>query len=143
MDINQFINYAIKQIDEEGIYPTPGVIVRANGKTELLANAMDGNGVVRNALKKCREPGVIEQIATFDCFCKEDQGTTLDSCLCIIHAKLDEPAKLGILEYSWNNGNPITKLINWENKFWNESNKGLLDKFTKLMNEDRYKNQSH
>lgn len=125
---------AKSSIYENGIFPCPAIIVKeGNNIINIIANAIPPQVIINNALIQSQLKDVIELIFSIDCYTKPNQGTELDSALVIFHCKVNQPALLGIMEYSYNNGSSITKPINWENKFWINAYQGIINKLTELM----------
>lgn len=118
-------------IDENGIFPTPAISMNKAGEYSVYANACSPSEILNFSMSISSQPDVIEQIVAIDTYTKEGQGTTMDSCLILFHNRKGQPTRVGVLEYSWNKGNPITKPINWENEFWNEKYKGLAELFSR------------
>lgn len=129
--IQNFSEYAISIMDEQGIYPTPAIAKHVDGKLSIYAMAVDANQIISRALNNGYDAQITEQIFSLDTYTKEGQFTTLDSCLIMFHAVRGKPARIGVLEYSWNNGNPVSKPVNWDNPFWNETYKGIAEAITR------------
>lgn len=129
MDIDRICQS--QEIDEEGIYPQPGASENGLGELSLYALAIPPAQIIEMAFDFfCRDLEVVEFFVSLDTFTRSGQGTELDSALNIFHVKRGEPARVGVMEYSWQKGQPITKPICWENKFWQSTYSDLLKALT-------------
>jgi hypothetical protein len=117
--IDGYLSSASHWMDEKGIYPTPMAVKVKGDRLELHALALPPDQVVIHAFQVCKRRDVGEQVFALDTYCKPGQGTTLDSCLVIFHLKRGAATTIGVMEYSWNGGQPIIKEVNWDNSFWN------------------------
>lgn len=133
--IEEYRKYAISVMDEEGIYPTPAIAKDRDGKITVYAMAVEPSGIVATMLRNGGDLTIDEQIFAFDTYTKDGQGTTLDSCLILFHATRGKPARIGVLEYSWNEGAPISKQPEWHNPFWKKQYQKLADDLTKAFQE--------
>lgn len=114
--IETYCGMVADAIDQQGVYPTP---MLAHGeKLDVYAMAVDARLIIAKAFENCRRPEIVEQIVGLDTYTLGGQGTTLDSCVIIFHLRRGEPTRIGVLEYSWNGGEPITKPVDWENGYW-------------------------
>lgn len=130
--LETYCKYAASLIDEEGIYPTPAVAKNADDTLNLYAMAVNPPQIVMIMLGNSKKPEIVEQIFAFDTYTQEGQGTTLDSCLILFHVSRGQTARVGVMEYSWNGGSPITKPVDWSNPFWTNTYQRLADDLTKL-----------
>lgn len=130
--IQSYCEYASGLIDEEGIYPTPAIAKNSDGTVSIYAMAVNASRIAMTMLANSKKPEIVEQIFAFDTYTKEGQGTNLDSCLIIFHVAREQPARVGVMEYSWNAGSPITKPVDWENAFWRAQYRYLSDDLTRL-----------
>lgn len=119
-DLNErYCKTVADAIDGEGVYPTP-MVARVGDKVEFYAMMVDGPVVIAQAFQNCKRPEVVEQVVGLDTYNLPGQETELDSCVILFHLRRGEPVRIGVLEYSWNDGQPITKPVEWNNTFWNE-----------------------
>ena len=125
--LEDYLKMIPAQIDEKGIYPTPTLVRRADDMVEYFAMAVEAHLIIQAAFATCLRPEVVEQIVALDCYTKPSQGTTLDSCLILFHLVRGQPARVGVLEYSWNGGEPIVKPPVWDNPFWTAAYKCLAN----------------
>lgn len=134
MNIDKFCEYAKSSIDERGIFPAPGFLNKTGGKCDILALMAHPDDIVDLAWNNWMNQEVIEQIISLDFHTKPEHGTELDSVLIIFHFRRNEPApcRLGIMEYSWNKGQPVTRPVNWENAFWKGVFSEVLNYFNTL-----------
>lgn len=121
------------QIDVQGVYPTPAARIQTSGKIDLIAFALTPYQIQDWALRMASHPDTLEFCFAFDSFCKENQGTTLDSALIVFHCRVDRPCQIGVLEYSWNDGQPVAKPIDWQNPFWTNAYVRLAAELTQRM----------
>lgn len=131
-ELTQFYYESVRDhIDEKGIWPTPALARLVDDSLEFYAMAVDKPDIIIGyAIKNALRPEVTEQIVALDTYCLPNQGTTLDSCLIVFHMRRGQPARVGVLEYSWNDGEPITKDIAWDNPFWPQKYQPLATKLT-------------
>ena len=130
--IQSYCDHIASTIDEEGIYPTPAIAKQADDTLTLYAMAVSPKHIFATMLTNGLDHNIVEQIFAIDTYTKDGQGTTLDSCLILFHAVRGQPARIGVLEYSWNAGQPITKPPDWNNPFWINMYKFLADDLTKV-----------
>lgn len=128
--LSKFIKTIPGCIDEQGIYPTPAIIRRNDGTLEIFAMAIEAKQIIQAAFANCLRAEIEEQIIALDSYCLPDQFTTLDSCLILFHLVRGQPARVGVLEYSWNRGDPITKEPVWDNPFWTTAYEALAKKLS-------------
>ncbi|MCL4295754.1 MAG: hypothetical protein KJ077_08505 [Anaerolineae bacterium] len=117
--IESYCKQVADSVDENGVYPTP-MVARTGKGIEFFAMMVEGPVIIAHAFKNCQRVEVLEQVVALDTYTQPGQGTELDSCLIIFHLRRGEPVRIGVLEYSWNNGKPVTKPVNWDNAFWNK-----------------------
>lgn len=129
--IKQYCEYVHPLIDEEGIYPTPGIVKNADDTLSIYAMATQAPEIIMLMFSNSRKPEIVEQIFALDTFTKEGQGTTLDSCLILFHVARDEQARVGVMEYSWNAGQPLSKAVDWNNPFWTKTYARLANDLTR------------
>lgn len=132
MTIDKFCEYAKTFITERGIFPAPGLLNKANGKCDVLALILQPDDILDFAYTNWLNCETIEQIISLDFYAKPNTGTELDSVLIIFYFRRNEPVMLGVMEYSWNDSNPIIKPVNWENAFWKKVFGEILDSFSCL-----------
>jgi hypothetical protein len=132
--LQQFISLAKRMMDENGCYPFPGILKKTDGSLEVQSFMCQPYEMFRRVTELARRPDFEEEVFGLDCYTKEGQGTELDSCVVIFHVKRGSPTNLGILEYQWDQeeGEVITKPVNWENKFWNEAYAAVKTQFNKI-----------
>lgn len=128
MDVNGICQSQI--IDEQGLYPMVGASEDERGEMTLYALAVTPAKIFDMAFGFARNPQIAEFFVSLDAFTQPDQGTDLDSVLCVFHMLRGMAARVGVMEYSWNEGQPITKPICWQNVFWQTSYADLLNKLT-------------
>jgi len=129
--VEQYEKSAPTWINEQGVYPIPAIIRLNDDKLEFAALAIEGPEVIPYTFKTCKRPEVAELIVALDTYTQPGQGTTLDSCLILFHLVRGQPARVGVLEYSWNSGQPITKPTVWDNAFWCNAYKSLAKELAK------------
>lgn len=106
-------------IDHTGIYPGHAWIIREDGQSEMVALAMPAHNAVVRSVDMARQGGPWQVLLTgIDVMCMPDHGTTMDSAWILLCARPGQEPKVGVIEYSYNGGNPIIKPVNWENQFW-------------------------
>lgn len=129
--IEMYCNDIPGHIDAEGIYPTPALIRLDTDKLEVCALAIEANPIIEFAFRNACRPDVAEQIVALDTYTQPGQGTELDSCLILFHMQRGQPARVGVLEYSWNNGQPVTKPVVWDNAHWCKAYEKLATRLTR------------
>jgi hypothetical protein len=118
ININDYEKMIVDLINEEGVYPMPGIYETKTGKIEILSFACSAQEMLNAVERRCERGDVSEFVIGLDTYNRPGQGTTLDSSVIIFHVSKDLGASVGVLEYSWNNGEPKHKAIDWENYFW-------------------------
>lgn len=126
--IQIYCDYVKDNIDEKGVFPTP-MMARTSGRVEFYAMMVVGAAIINKAFVNCARPEIVEQIVGLDSYTAPDQGTTFDSAVILFYLRRGEPTRIGVLEYSWNEGQPIAKPIDWDNAFWNKQYKMLAKQF--------------
>lgn len=130
--IQSYFDHVKSQIEEEGIYPTPAISKDAEGGITLYAMAVGTEQIIGTMLLNADDKSIVEQIFALDCYTQDGQGTSLDSCLIAFHIERGKQGRVGVFEYSWNNGEPVTKPVNWNNEFWNKEYENLAKDLTRL-----------
>ena len=117
--VQQVLSLAVRSIEENGVYPTPAGFRKRDGQLELYSFACSGTEALQRAVKRAQSGELEELVLLVDQFTKPDQGTTLDSALIVFHRNLAGVARIGVLEYSYNDGkDPVVLPLNWNNAFW-------------------------
>ena len=120
---------AVQSIDSDGVYPTPGGFRRRDGQLEMVSFACSANEVLQCAVEKARSGQMEEMVILMDQFTKPGQGTTLDSALIVFHRNRAGVARIGVLEYSHNEGGEPTVLtLDWNNAFWTGTYAKVLER---------------
>jgi len=135
--IEQYEKTIPNWMNEQGVYPTPAIIRLNDEKLEFAAMAIEVPEVIPYAIKTCKRPEVAELIVALDTFTQPGQGTTLDSCLILFHLVRGQPTQIGVLEYSWNGGEPVTKPADWDNAFWRGAYAPLARELTEAFKQNK------
>lgn len=133
--VAQYADLLQAAIDQNGIYPGPAWIVKEDGKREIMALAMPASEAVQAAINRTRQAeGWQVLLAGYDVNCAPGQGTTLDSAWILLCAQRGREPRVGVIEYSYNEGAPISRPVNWENRFWQGQMErlGVLQKLRRL-----------
>jgi len=122
--LTTYTNMLTSSIDETGIYPMPAIAIEKTGESNLMSFITSPEEMLKEILNRSHE--LAEYIVGIDSYTEDGQGTTLDSAVIICHIRRDAPPRIGGFEYSYNDGSPITKPVNWENEFWNAAYASLV-----------------
>lgn len=122
-------------IDENGIYPAPAAMEKEEGATTLYSMACGGQEIIERALSLSREPDTVEVIVALDCLSNPGQFE-LDSFLTIFHIAHGRKTRVGIIEYSYNEGDPIVKDVDWQNDFFISHYEPLCEEMDKAIGGD-------
>lgn len=119
-------------IDESGFYPTPGITVQRDGTMVFLANAIDGDSIIPNAIRTAQQDkDVVEMVVAVDVRIKF--GAEFPDALMVFHCRENQETRRGLISYSWNGGNPIIKPIEWNPGGLIDSDKRVIDRLTEVM----------
>lgn len=129
--LTTYTDMLTSSIDERGIYPMPAIAIEKTGKSNLMSFMTTPEEMLNEILNRSHE--LTEYVIGFDSYTKEGQGTTLDSAVIIFHIRRDAPPRIGVFEYSYNNGAPLTRPVNWENEFWTTAYAPLVEKMDKAI----------
>jgi hypothetical protein len=117
--VAEFTTYITIAVDAEGIHPLPAWIITADDQRDILAVAMPTSDAVGHVLAHTARTADWQALLFgIDVFCKENQGTTLDSALVLVCVQRGLQPRVGVIEYSWNGGYPTVLPVNWDNQFW-------------------------
>lgn len=126
--IDTYVQMLTDSISAEGVYPMPAII--AGEQLAFLSFACLPQHMLAEIKARILNDNNNEVVFGFDSYTREEQGTTLDSAVIIFHVRSDDESsvksRIGVWEYSWNGGVPITKPINWQNEWWNTAYAALL-----------------
>jgi hypothetical protein len=126
--IDTYVQMLTDTITAEGVYPMPAII--AGEQLTFLSYDCLPQHMLAEIQSRILHDNVNEVVFGFDAYTREGQGTTFDSAVIIFHVRsADESSvksRIGVWEYSWNGGDPITKPINWENPWWRDVYAAML-----------------
>lgn len=131
--MNGFIKICIMAIDEHGIFPYPAYLKKEEGNNCFMALMLSPDDVFVDAMIKANNDNNLEYIFSLDSHIDKNLGMALDSALIIFHLVRNQPTRLGILKYSWNGGNVLTRPVDWNNEHYLKIYKEFIDKFTLSM----------
>jgi hypothetical protein len=111
-----FYDYATMSIDEKGIFPQPGIIIRADGSTEISALALPPMEIFKWFWREV-ENGADHILFGLDRHTKPNQGTKYrDVLTCVHYTRLPESFRVGVINYQ--HDPRIVDPMDWDNAFW-------------------------
>ena len=127
IDIDAYTELLHDSIDADGIYPMPTFMIDTDNRLTISAYAPENpSEIILDTRGHVITRNVIEFVFGLDTYTRAGQGTTLCACVIIFHGTRDA-VRVGVWEYSHNDGEPITKQVNWENDFWTSRYKSLAE----------------
>jgi hypothetical protein len=127
--VQQVLSLAVRSIEANGVFPTPAGFRKRDGQLEIYSFACDGSEALQRAVERARSGELEELVLLVDQYTKPGQGTSLDSALIVFHRNLGGTARIGVLEYSHNEGGEPTVLpLDWNNAFWTNAYAKVLAK---------------
>lgn len=115
--VDTYIQMLADTLDAEGIYPMPAVV---SGKQNAFYMYDCSPQHMLDDIQVLMGEHLSEIIFGLDSYTAEGQGTTLDSAVIIFHLQRAGTSRIGVWEYSWNEGQPVTYPVNWENAWWRD-----------------------
>ena len=133
MLVEQFYAYVCNLIDEEGIYPIPGMAIMPDGEQHIAA-ITEPKLAYEWFWKQVTVNGAEECIFGLDRTTKEEQGTEFADVLTCCHWRENMDGKkwgtsfrIGVIDYQ--REPRIARQWNWENQFWIEKMTGEAKSF--------------
>ncbi len=117
--VDLFQRLAGQQLDEEGIYPHIGVLVRPNGDTTIEALDLPYQQLLWHLWEMVRSRQYVGCMVGIDMTTRPDQGTLYEDVLVCIAWEAgpdDGTFHVGCLDYRWEPR--AFHPINWHNTFW-------------------------
>ena len=129
---DSYLEILKKSIDEEGIYPGPGIFSKKDEEgLSMISFMVSPSEVLLSAVKIIKEQDPSEFLWGLDRFSKSGQGVDekYKSVFTIFHLK-DGEWKTGVFAY--NSPEDYSESIDWDNKFWSEIHTDVLKKLKLL-----------
>lgn len=128
-------------IDEEGVYPHPGMFIDIDGKTNICALDLTPDQIYQWFWNQVSIENVREIIFGLDRTTKPGQGTEFDDVLTCVHWREDlddgpDPKwhrcwRVGVINYQYQpDGNTVVRPIDWDNTFWRQQMGAEVRQFT-------------
>lgn len=120
--VQMFFDYATLSIDEKGIYPQPGLVIRDDGTKEICALAQHPLDIYKWFWERVLTDNVSELLFGLDRTTQEGQGTKYADVLTCVHWKRDfdsnplDAFRVGVINYQ--HDPRIVDPFDWDNSFW-------------------------